>query len=215
MSYLIDIDSDYVGYWSISTSTYSSDDFETFIDQYEKMGIEYIFGKKVYKDIKNDPDQQKYIDLLDNGFKEYLLGYTYFGYIRDNFEQTNVGNVVLNAENSTGVGNAFNSSISVSRFNTGVCQFNQYTLEFLEDYGQIDEEVISSVESGGVSTLTVSDTKYLKNGDTIEIGLDEFTVSNVTATTFDITTTIDYTGEVATWYPFGEDYKTTKQNLII
>ena len=42
MSYLIDIDSDYVGYWSISTSTYSSDDFETFIDQYEKMGIEYI-----------------------------------------------------------------------------------------------------------------------------------------------------------------------------
>lgn len=215
MAYLIDIDSDFVGYWSIVASTYNSGDFEMYVDHFEKLACQEVFSKSMYKDVVADATQDKYTDLLDNGFKEYLLGYIYFGYMRDNFENTTVGAMQVNASNSTGVGNSYNASISISRFNAGVLQFNDYTLEFLEDNGVISEEVISISETGGVSTLTLESTKYLKDGDKVCIGLDEFTVSNVTSTTIDITTTTDYTGQVVTWYPFGDEYTETKLNAII
>lgn len=214
MSYLIEY-TDFIGYWGITSSTYNSDELQDYIDQFEKQISTELFGKATFKDMKISPLQQKYVDLLDNGYKELLLGWIYFYYVRDNFENTSTGNFVLNAENSSNIGNSFNYSVCKARYNNGTFNWNDYTTDFLQDYGTITEEVLSSVTIGQTSTLTVESTEYLKDGDSVFIGMDKFIVSNLTAATIDITTSTDYTGEMLTWHPFGSEFSTLKKPSII
>ena len=76
---------------------------------------------------------------------------------------------------------------------------------FLDYYKSYDADYTSISEVAGTYTMLLSDTTYLKIGDTILLDSNEYTVTALTSNTsieFTATTGLTFSNDFITWYPF-------------
>jgi hypothetical protein len=199
---------DFKGVFDISADIYNESDLEDYIEQSTIKYLGQILGPEALLYIKdNSPLVQKYIDLVEgvvydnteinhertvqvewSGLNSILVPLIYFDYVRDNFINTNTGNVQNRNENSMIVGNGYNSMIAQSRYNMGVDEQPSLTA-FLENYAELIKPIDSVDDLGGGNyRINTSTTFYLDNDDIVKIGGVEYVVSNVVANvSFEIT----------------------------
>lgn len=212
---------DYIGKLRISLNNYSS--FEQYITQLEPVILNQLLGADNLYNIKNDtPLKQKYTDLLNGGFyinteedneriyftglKEALLYFIYANFMKDNFASSIGGLVKSLTENSTQLTGGELSQVVYNRYNRFVEIYENDIYPFLYFYREIEQTCTGSVDNTGTYTLSLADTTYLYDGDTIEVDGVEYTVSNLVAdTSIDITNAtagLDFTGAKLVWKPF-------------
>jgi len=208
MSYLIN-KNDFKGRYRIAVSSFNTATFEEYLNQVEEQIITDDFGTDFYADVETNATKSKYQDLLDSGYKDYLLGACYFYYQRDNFLSTSSGNSQINNSNAVNVTSQFNSSLASDRYNLGVGYFNRGALDFLNDNAVKSELISSSTDlGGGLIRLDVLDVEYLYANDYVKINGLEYLVNAVddVANTITITATGDFTGQKVIYLPFTEPY---------
>lgn len=211
---------DYVGKIAISQNVYSQ--FDQYILQEEPKIIKEIFNANVLNGLKQVSLQSKYTDLLSGGdytnskgelvnfrgLKEYMLYRIYAVFSADNFRPTQTGNTVPKVEVSTKLNVLEQTSIVNSRYNEAVDIYRDDLLPFLCEFEKIETEVTSSIDNGGSYIINVPTTKYLYDGDDVEIDGVTYTVSAlVDNTSFEIAETeagLDFTGAEVYWKPFYE-----------
>jgi hypothetical protein len=190
---------DFTGVNKISADIYAQVDFDAYIEQSTIKYIGQILGQEALLYIKDTGTLfAKYNDLIDGvaydntkinsdrtvqvewfGLKSILVPLIYFDYVRDNFINTNTGNVRNRNENSEIVGNTYNSMIALGRYNNGVGNQPGLTA-FLENYNRLTKPIDSFDDLGGGNyRINTSTTFYLNNGDIITYGGVEYVVSNV------------------------------------
>ena len=208
MSIFLNIN-DFKGRYRISTSSYNQQTFQDYIDQIEEQVIIDTFDLAFYLDAETTPTKDKFTDLLENGYKEYLLGSVYFYYMRDNFTPTSTGNVKLNNSNSTNIPDGITIGISKDRYNLGVSAFNTYTTDFLNENAVKSELIDSTIDlGGGQYRLFLNDIEYLYANDTITIDKVDYTVQSVNDldSSVVILANEDLSGRKAIWLPFCTTY---------
>ncbi len=208
MSIFLNIN-DFKGRYRISTSSYNQQTFQDYIDQVEEQVIIDTFDLAFYLDAETTPTKDKFTDLLENGYKDYLLGSVYFYYMRDNFTPTSTGNVKLNNSNSTNIPDGTTIGISKDRYNLGVSAFNTYTTDFLNENAVKSELIDSTVDlGGGQYRLFLNDIEYLYANDTITIDKVDYTVQSVNDldSSVVILANEDLSGRKAIWLPFCTTY---------
>jgi hypothetical protein len=208
MSIFLNIN-DFKGRYRISTSSYNQQTFQDYIDQIEEQVIIDTFDLAFYLDAETTPTKDKFTDLLENGYKEYLLGSVYFYYMRDNFTPTSTGNVKLNNSNSTNIPDGTTIGISKDRYNLGVSAFNTYTTDFLNENAVKSELIDSTIDlGGGQYRLFLNDIEYLYANDTITIDKVDYTVQSVNDldSSVVILANEDLSGRKAIWLPFCTTY---------
>jgi hypothetical protein len=179
MSYLININ-DFKGRYRIAVSSFNALKFQEYIDQVEQQIIVEDFGLSFYSDIEINPTKDKYQDLINSGYKEYLLGSIYFYYQRDAFLSTSTGNVKINNSNSINVPDAMNGAIAKDRYNLGVNYYNKSSLDFLNDNAVKSFLIKSATDlSGGLMFLEIDDFDYLYVNDVITINRVDYLVQNI------------------------------------
>jgi len=152
--------SDFKGVYKISTDNFSQ--LDNYIAQFEPKYLKAILGDDNYTAIEAHSNFEKYVDLLDKGLKEALLGFIYFHYVSDNFVNTVVGNTYNNNENSTNVQN--NAQICINRFNTASIRVNTDVYDHVHDYIDLETPCTGESYAGGVYTLLLDTTEYLDIG---------------------------------------------------
>jgi len=215
MSIFLNI-SDFKGRYKISTSSYNLPTFQDYIDQVEEQVILTDFNLKFYLDAENEPTRDKFKDLMDNGYKEYLLGSVYFYYMRDNFTPTSTGNVKLNNSNSTNIPDGTTIGISKDRYNLGVSAFNTYVTDFLNNNAVKSELIDSTIDLGaGQYKLFLSDIEYLYANDTITIDKIDYNIEVIDdiENSIIIYTDKDLSGRKAIWLPYCESYFEEKEYI--
>jgi hypothetical protein len=215
MSIFLNI-SDFKGRYKISTSSYNLPTFQDYIDQVEEQVILTDFNLKFYLDAENEPTRDKFKDLMDSGYKEYLLGSVYFYYMRDNFTPTSTGNVKLNNSNSTNIPDGTTIGLSKDRYNLGVSAFNTYTTDFINNNAVKSELIdISTSIGGGLQYLTLDSVDYLYANDIVSIDKVNYTVQAVDYVEKSITifSDKDFSGRKAIWLPYCESYFEEKEYI--
>ena len=211
---------DFTGVWDLSLDTYQTSDLSDYITLYEELWVRKILTDELFEEVKtDDPPKQKYQDLRDGGFytnedgdrvyfkglKEFLKNMIYYHWLADNFINTTTGNVVNFNENSNRLSQGENQQYINRKYNQAGIIYDNDIFPFMLNYKDSSGTISSSSETAGTYTLTVPDTKYLANGDTVKIGGVKYTVSNVVSnTSFKITTDTgkDFTGKEYIWQPF-------------
>lgn len=217
--------SDFVGVVFIADAkdtTYGASTIQEYIDEFEPIYLRMILGDKHFSEIRDQsPLDQKYIDLIDGndytdvddefrtslGLKEVLKNLIYTEYVKENWLNTLSGNTRSINANSKAVTPAANKQIVYSRYNYGTLVYNNDVLPFLENYQDIAEDIVSSVDNGGGSyTINVISTLYLVDGDTVRIDGIDYVITNLVAdTSFDISGAVlglDFAGNEAEYKPF-------------
>ena len=199
--------SDFVGVWRISSNAHNSDTLSSYIEQTEADILWQIFETKEIK-----LSESKWADAwADFGLKEFFLGLTYFNYVRDNFQTATSGKVGLNSANSTPTPREAVYANAVDRFNRAVFIWNEKTLPFFNYWGEVDEEVINTSDSGANWVVECTSLTYLLEGDLVTINGVEYTAENVTATTFTIPNTApNPMGYSVKYHPFKDFFKLEK-----
>ena len=216
MSYLIN-KNDFKGRYRIALSSFNVSTFQEYLTQCEEQLITEDFGADFYNDVMVNPTKDKYTDLLESGYKDYLLGACYFFYQRDNFLSTSSGNSRINNSNATNVSNQFNSSLASDRYNLGVGYYNRGAFDFLNDNAVKSQLINSSTDiGGGLITLDVLDVDYIYANDTVTISGVDYVVNSIddVANTITITATGDFTGQKVIYLPYTETYFDPKELII-
>ncbi len=207
MAIFINID-DFVGRYRLAVSTYNKEDFNSYLDQVVRQTLTYDFDTSFYDEAINDHSKSKFQDLLNNGYKDYLITTSYFYYQRDAFLHTSSGNVKINNSNSVNVPNPMNGAIASDRYNLGVNFFNNKSLPFLNENSNYKIEITNTSDiSIGVKRLTAVGIKYLYAGDLVKInGLDYEVISiDNSSSTIDVYSTESLTGYYVTYEPFNKN----------
>lgn len=144
--------SDFVGSLTLSKNSLQEENLTAFIEETEKELTLNMLGSEIFIGLR-DTDESKYTDLIDGvdytdsngkvnvmkGFKAVLKQLVWALWIKDNWQNTPVGNVKGLNENSSDVDNNQTKSIMYERYNTGIDLFNTNILPFLlfktDDYG--------------------------------------------------------------------------------
>lgn len=209
MSYLININ-DFKGRYRIAVSTFNTLKWQEYIDQVEEQMLLEDFGKTFYSDVAINPSKEKYTDLLDSGYKDYLLGSTYFYYQRDAFLSSSTGNVKINNSNSVNVPDAMNGAIAKDRYNLGVNYYNRGALDFLNESAVQSYLINSATDIGsGLLELAVTEIMYLYANDVITINNVDYVVQSVDETLGKIvilSTDLTLVGSNVIFMPFTETY---------
>lgn len=213
---------DFTGLFNISQVTVLRDKLNGFIEEKYAPFIREIIGDPAYIEIKNETPltKQKWLDLFNGvdyfndctekmqthrGLRRVAVGSIYFYWVRDsgilNTPTGNQRNDNSNSNNVSGIG------FARDRYNTVIREMQENIYPFIENYAELKESVISSIDLGGNSyTLLVSDTTYLYDGDTVTIDNEEYIVSNIVDnTSFDIVAGsigLDFSDKIAVYEPF-------------
>lgn len=216
MSYLIN-KNDFKGRYRIAVSSFNVSTFQEYLTQCEDQLITEDFGADFYNDVMVNPTKDKYTDLLESGYKDYLLGACYFFYQRDNFLSTSSGNSNINNSNATNVSNQFNSSLASDRYNLGIGYYNRGAFDFLNDNAVKSQLINSSTDiGGGLITLDILDVDYIYANDSVTISGVDYVVNSVddVSNTITITATGDFTGQKVIYLPYTETYFDPKEVII-
>jgi hypothetical protein len=212
---------DFKGVVKITANTFKQQDLTEYIDTFYPDYLRQIIGQEAYSIIENQ-DRQKWTDLFEgvsfvnvtdnktyffNGLFRPLIYFIYFEFVRDNFNSTQSGKVRGRAENSERLGALEVIGIARSRYNLAVRTTNVLT-QFLKANAQFEEVVTNSVDNADNSyTLSIANTKYLEDGDSVTIDGTAYPISNlVENTSIDIdagTTGLDFLNDSVIWKPYG------------
>lgn len=187
------------GVFRLAQDKYSSDDIQTYIDKYENFYLRIILGDKLYTDFvadltSNVPNHPKYLALLNgatytnsdgkfviyDGLIESVKYFIWTEYVRrSNYINTIAGTVENQNENSTTITRGLISQLCRDAWNTGVPLANgtNYFVFNFDNY----ESIASSITfvSGTTYLVTIADTLYLADGDTVTINKIDYTVANL------------------------------------
>lgn len=213
------VTTDYTGLINVSADTFTSQDFQAWIDEEYPLLVREILSDAAYIAIRDsaDPLPDKWADAMlgntyldDNGNQVINTGLTnivrywlYWQWVSEQpFVSTNTGNVQNLNENSRAASLGNNAAIAAKRYNKAVGWLLEELYPFLNQFASVSQAVTNAADlGGGVYQLTVDATTYLQDGDTVTVDSIEYAAANVTATTFDITTT-ETAFSSAAWYPF-------------
>ena len=190
------VPADFTGPIKITANTFQQEVFQGYIDWYYPLSIERMVGSAFLEYAENtDPLPTRVSDLLngvyyDNveyeerqsnpGLRPLCLNFIYSMVALDNFSATNSGLVKPKQEVSDLVPPLMLGSIARQQYNNAVMKFNYQVIAFLENYQDFSQEIDSISDlGGGFWQINTSQTKYLLDGDAVEIGNVVYVVSNV------------------------------------
>lgn len=202
---------DFKGEINITQSKFSTTDIQDFIDRYEELVLKDLLGDDLYLKFKNDgydsPTRQRYIDLLNGvvyadsnnsdynvdfkGMKDMLRFFVFYYYlINQPYQNTMIGTVKGVSRNAENPARDIVNSLAFSRYNKGV-ELYDGVIKFVEHENCRELDITSIVDqTGDVYLVTLPSTKYILDGDTVEINNKDYTVSNlITDTSFEISET--------------------------
>lgn len=214
---------DFTGATAIATDRFTSSMLQSYIDEWLPIYLRRLVGDDVANEIATlDPLPQKYIDLLggvvwedervregytrqNTGLTRVLIFCLYFEYVRRQPRMNSiVGTVTNKNENSLPTSAVVAGVQAIQRLANGYEEFNKNVIPFLDYYRVLTERVTLSVENAGVYTLTVNATTYLSDNETVYVNSIEYTATNITNNTFDISAVsgLDFTNKQVIWKPF-------------
>ncbi len=209
----ITLTSDFTGEVNISKNKFTVADLQAYIDRVEEDVLKKMLGDTLYITFKADSfgndagSRDRFKELLNGleytdpsdstytidyiGLKRMLRLFVYAEYLPEQaYQNTIIGEVEGSSRN------AFNTSITKvnetaeDRQRLAVDLYDA-AQRFISDYN--DKEYIPSSivdQTGDVYLVSVSDTKYIQDGDSIDINGTDYVVSNlVTDTSFEISET--------------------------
>ena len=209
----ITLTSDFTGEVNISKNKFTVADLQAYIDRVEEDVLKKMLGDTLYLTFKADSfgndagSRDRFKELLNGleytdpsdstytidyiGLKRMLRLFVYAEYLPEQaYQNTIIGEVEGSSRN------AFNTSITKvnetaeDRQRLAVDLYDA-AQRFISDYN--DKEYIPSSivdQTGDVYLVSVSDTKYIQDGDSIDINGTDYVVSNlVTDTSFEISET--------------------------
>ena len=209
----ITLTSDFTGEVNISKNKFTVADLQAYIDRVEEDVLKKMLGDTLYLTFKADSfgndagSRDRFKELLNGleytdpsdsaytidyvGLKRMLRLFVYAEYLPEQaYQNTIIGEVEGSSRN------AFNTSITKvnetaeDRQRIAVDLYDA-AQRFISDYN--DKEYIPSSivdQTGNVYLVSVSDTKYIQDGDSIDINGTDYVVSNlVTDTSFEISET--------------------------
>jgi len=176
-----------------------------FVDEIEQKYLKYLLGVDSFLELKNDlingiAQSDKWKNFINGvvyeknnkqieykGIIALLQGFVYYEiYKLQNSIQTSIGNYRADARNAKQVNSVNNEKDYLLRYNNSVMLY-QSAINYLNDNNtKISRVVTSSMKIGDVYTITAN-TDYLLTNSRVRINNKDYTVSNITAVTFDIT----------------------------
>ena len=147
--------SDFTGDKTLSKAISVNDKIQYYIDKYEPIYLTYLLGCDLYTefindlDVDNNPQEQRFMTIFESfciddncgilrseGFKEMLLCFIYFEYVKDNsFQQTTNGVVQNDYEVSKNVPVSHSNAYDI--YNQGINTYQtiqQYICDNSNDY---------------------------------------------------------------------------------
>jgi hypothetical protein len=209
----ITLTSDFTGEVNISKNKFTVADLQAYIDRVEEDVLKKMLGDTLYLTFKADSfgndagSRDRFKELLNGleytnpsdsaytidyvGLKRMLRLFVYAEYLPEQvYQNTIIGEVEGSSRN------AFNTSITKvnetaeDRQRLAVDLYDA-AQRFISDYN--DKEYIPSSivdQTGNVYLVSVSDTKYIQDGDSIDINGTDYVVSNlISDTSFEISET--------------------------
>ena len=221
MSLPILTSADFVGVYLIPSNVFDAARINLYITEYEQKYLRFMLSDKAYIDIKDQETlNTKYSDLIDggiewtddsdninylDGLKEILKGLIYYEIFADNWNVHQQGKNLPFGTNSESVSAEVNKQSAYTRYNKAMTAFNCDLVPYIEQFKTLETTVTDTVDEGAnLYTLTVADTKYMQNGDTLTIGGSDYVISaiDLDADTFQITaasTGLDFDDDVVSF----------------
>lgn len=204
----------------IVANGFKQTDLERYINTFRFDYLKKIVGYAAFELIQNET-APKWDDLINGvgytdaeGKRKYysglfvpLLMFIYFEYVRDNFVDTQTGQVKALAENSERVMDLETANVARARYNKAVTDLN-YTLPgFLKANEEITTQVTAFTDNAdNTYLLEVGSTKYLSVGDNVTISGEIFevlaVVENGSITIQADVIGLDFTDKIVLWKPF-------------
>jgi hypothetical protein len=229
------------GEFSVGVNTNENNNLLETITFVEEEHLTRLLGARLYNALQTDlainndgtATAQKWIDFINGvsyvdpsasdytinyqGVLRMLKGFVFWQYISEHqYKRTSTGVRKLNAENSSMVDTQMTNALIRRKYNKSVDLY-LCAQHFIDDFKTYEATATSIVESPSTTyTVTISDTKYLANGDTVTIEGNEYTVANLvndTSFEFTATTGLTFTDLTVNWQPF-KDFKPVKKHYI-
>jgi len=214
---------DFSGFVNISADTYSQSDFQAYITDGTEQHLRELLGDPAYIDIR-DNTRAVYTALfagtdwvydgknrIADSLTDVLKMLIYADWVLEGaVSQSDVGAVMNMNENAVGPNGGMQGGLVVKRLARAARCWENIT-EFIDEFRAV-YQVIESVDNtdplNPIFTVSGASTLYLEIGDTVTILGDEYTVADVTATTFQIAVTPSgigstFVNELAMWAPLG------------
>ena len=210
--------------FKIAQDKYSSASLKGFIDLYEYEFLRLVIGDKLYTELIADltgavPNSPKFLALLNGDTYTNIEGkfVRYDGLIsamkfyiwamtirKSNYVNTIAGTVVNANENSV---KANVSSLCAVAYNNS-CELGRNANYFIQHFEFYESEASSiALQSGTTYLVSITDTKYLKNGDTVTINNIDYVIANlvdIVSFTVESATDITENNVQVDWTIFGE-----------
>lgn len=230
MAYFIQPSDFDAGVFRLAQDQYTEDDLQTYIDKYEKHYLRRILGDQLYTNLiadlnttpfPNVPLSAKYLALVNGStytndagkfviYEGLIEAVKYFIWVefvrRSNYINTIAGTVQNLSENSTSLTRGLIAQLCRDAWNTGtpLARGTNYFIFNFDNYKVTSTSIVLS--SGTTYLVSLTDTLYLVNSDTVTINGADYTVANLIAnTSFEITSAsnIANTGVTVEWDVFG------------
>lgn len=211
--------SNFIGWLKISANQFKETRINDYVTLFLEDYLRDILGDAAFIDIVNNT-KTKWTDLLDGvdyvnedgknrrnyGITEQLVKLIYFEIVRDDFSSSQVGKIKANNENSVVLTGDEQSIIAMQRRNSAVRKLQGSVHDFLDNYEEIKEPITGFIDNAdNTYVIQLASTKYLDNGDIVEILGVEYTISGLIV---DISFIIDagatglsFSGN-AVWHPY-------------
>ena len=153
------VSSDFIGEYAIPQTTFSTEEFDFFIEKYEKKYLVQLMGAELYDLFIADldgatpqaPQTQRFIDIFNEfqvdesicvivseGMRKMMVQFIYFHYVREN-QTLNTANGTVTNNVELGTNAAFQGNI-VQAYNQGVCNAQSIQWFILDDNTTYPEE---------------------------------------------------------------------------
>lgn len=214
----IDI-SNFKGWLKISANSFKESLINDYISLFYEEYLRDILGDAAYIDIVATT-KTKWTDLLNgvnytnldgnnrinDGVLDQIVKFIYFQFISDNFVSSQVGKVNPVNENATNLTGVEQGILAIPRYNSGIKALKESVCEFLDTYEEISETITGFTDNADNTYLiNVALTKYLDDGDTVEIGGVEYVISGLIANTSFVIDAgqvgLSFSGQVV-WKPY-------------
>lgn len=211
----------------ISQNEHTLASLQGFIDKYEYDYLKKILGNRIYTEFiadldgNNVPQHPKFTALLNgdtytdingdvqiyDGLKEPIRYFIWAKFVsKSNYINTIAGTVSHQNENSNVLTAAEIAKLCRTAWNTGVpiARDANYFITRFESYEATATGI--ALDNANTYIVTITDTKYLKNGDTVTINGTDYEIANlVENTSFTIESATDITAgaTIVDWEIFG------------
>lgn len=224
---------DFIADIRLSQNRFRTTELERYITFYYPGIVADLIGEAALQEVEDaSPLPAKYTDLFSGSgtyynveeeedrkkpqLVELVKRILYAVWVRDNSINTTSGDAVNKSENADMLDRNQIAANARQVYNWAVRRFNDRVIPFLENYTDYESSITAVNDlGGGVMEILTPDTIYLANGDTVQIGGDDYTISSlVDNTSFRVTASFVSTPTVYTYSPF-EILNYTTQDPIL